>query len=104
MLNLNLLTFNLYFYILGNPVYKGFILLVNRAHKIKLDLTKEQAQYCARSAGVARFAYNWTLNAYNTQFQEFKNGIKTIKPSIHDLRKEFNSKKKTSFPFTLEVF
>ena len=78
-------------------------MLVNRAHKIKLDLTKEQAHYCARSAGVARFAYNWTLNAYKTQFQEFKNGTRTIKPSIPELRKEFNSIKKTQFPFTLEI-
>ena len=91
------------FYILGLQVYKGFILLVNRAHKIKLNLTTEQANYCARSAGVARFAYNWALSNYKSQFQEFKNGIRTKSPSIPDLRKEFNSKKKTQFPFTLEV-
>ena len=91
------------FYILGLQVYKGFILLVNRAHKIKLNLTTEQANYCARSAGVARFAYNWTLSNYKSQYQEFKDGKRAKAPSITELRKEFNSQKKTNFPFTLEV-
>ena len=78
-------------------------MLVNRAHKIKLILNKEQANYCARSAGVARFAYNWTLSTYQSQYQEFKDGSRLKSPSVPDLRKEFNSIKKTQFPFTLEV-
>ncbi len=78
-------------------------MLVHRAHKIKLNLTTEQANYCARSAGVARFAYNWTLSNYKSQYQEFKDGKRAKAPSIPELRKEFNSQKKTNFPFTLEV-
>ena len=91
------------FYILVQPVYKGVVLLVNRAHKIKLDLTKEQAHYCARSAGVARFAYNWTLKNYQKQYRAFKSGYINKSPNISDLRKLFNSQKKTRFPFALEV-
>ena len=69
-------------------------MLVHRAHKIKLDLSKEQVKYFACSAGVARFAYNWTLRTYQEQYKEFKNGSRLISPTVIDLRKEFNSKKK----------
>ncbi len=78
-------------------------MLVHRAHKIKLDLSKEQVKYFACSAGVARFAYNWTLRTYQEQYKEFKNSSRLISPTVIDLRKEFNSKKKTEFSFVTEV-
>lgn len=69
-----------------------------RAHKIKLKLNKTQASYCASSAGVARFAYNWALAQWNKQFKEFKSGLSTTQPSEGELRKLFNQQKKIELP------
>ena len=50
-----------------------------------------------KSCGVARFAYNWGLA---TREEKYKNGEKI---SAFDLKKLFNSVKKTEFPFVCEV-
>lgn len=36
-----------------------------RAHKIRLNPTEAQAKYFMQCAGVARFTWNWALDAYN---------------------------------------
>lgn len=69
-----------------------------RAHKIKLKLNKAQASYCASSAGVARFAYNWALAQWNNQYNDFKTGIIDMQPSEGELRKLFNQQKKIKIP------
>ena len=35
------------------------------AHKIALDLNNQQASYCQKAAGVARFSYNWALGEWS---------------------------------------
>lgn len=68
-----------------------------KAHVIKLYPNKEQEIFFKKSAGTARFAYNWALSRWNEYYEV---GIKT---SGYSLRKEFNSIKKEQFPWTQEV-
>lgn len=70
---------------------------MHRAHKIKLQPTKEQEQYFARSCGVARFAFNWALAEWKRQYEAGG------KPSEISLRKQLNSIKATEFPWMSEV-
>ncbi len=58
--------------------------------KIKLKPNNKQKTKLFESAGVARFAYNWTLNR---QIENYKNGGKFI-PDV-ELRKEFTKLKQT---------
>ena len=74
------------------------MITISRAHKIKLDLNPEQLAYCAKSAGVARFAYNWALAQWNFQYQQFKDGTLDKAPSEGELRKLFNQHKKLDVP------
>ncbi len=50
-----------------------------------------------KSCGVARFAYNWALNKWKT---DYKNGIKQ---SAYDLIKHLNSIKRSEFPWMQET-
>ena len=67
------------------------------AHKIRIYPNKEQEILLKKSCGVARFAYNWGLA---TREEKYKNGEKF---SAFDLKKLFNSVKKTDFPFVCAV-
>lgn len=67
------------------------------SHKIRLYPNKEQKILLKKSCGVARFAYNWGLA---TREEKYKNGEKI---TVFDLKKLFNSVKKTEFPFVCEV-
>ena len=58
--------------------------------KIRLKPTKEQEKMLYKSAGTARFIYNWALNK---QEENFKLGNKFI--SDNDLRKELTKLNKT---------
>lgn len=60
-----------------------------KAVKIRLKPTKEQEILMFKSAGIARFAYNWGLAK---QEENYRKGIRS---SIKDSRKEFNQLKKT---------
>ena len=66
--------------------------------KIRLKPTKEQEKQLYKSAGTARFIYNWTLNK---QEENFKLGNKFI--SDNDLRKELTQLKKTQLIWLTEV-
>ena len=66
--------------------------------KIRLKPTKEQEKQLIKSAGTARFIYNWTLDRQETNF---KAGGKFI--SDNDLRKELTKLKKTQFGWLSEV-
>ena len=57
--------------------------------KIRLKPTKEQEKLMWKSAGCARFTYNWGLAKAN---EDYKNGIKL---SIPNIRRQFNALKKT---------
>ncbi|MCR2044367.1 helix-turn-helix domain-containing protein [Anaerosalibacter massiliensis] len=61
-----------------------------RGIKVQLKPNNKQKTKLFESAGVARFAYNWTLNR---QQENYKNGGKFI--SDKDLRKEFTKLKQT---------
>jgi putative transposase len=73
------------------------------AHKIALDLNNVQATYCARSAGTARFAYNWALAEWSRQYEAHKADTVQPKPSQAALRRQLNAIKREQFPWMLEV-
>ena len=66
--------------------------------KIRLKPTKEQEKMLYKSAGTARFVYNWTLNK---QEENFKLGNKFI--SDNDLRKEITLLKKSELIWLNDV-
>ena len=67
------------------------------SHKIRIYPNTEQEVFLKKSCGVARFAYNWGLNEWQTQY---KNGGKLNRFKLDKL---FNSVKKQEFPFVCEV-
>lgn len=73
------------------------------AHKIALDLNNQQASYCQKAAGTARFSYNWALAEWNAQYQAWKLDNAKTKPSQAALRRQINAIKREQFPWMLEV-
>jgi putative transposase len=73
------------------------------AHKIALDLNNQQATYCQKAAGTARFSYNWALAEWNAQYQAWKLDNAKAKPSQAALRRQLNAVKREQFPWMLEV-
>ena len=70
---------------------------MNISHKVEIKPNNKSIGYFKKAFGCARLAYNWGL----AKWQEYyKQGIKK---SHFDLNKEFNSIKKTEFPFMYEV-
>ena len=43
-----------------------------RAHKIRIDCTKEQHSLLMQTAGCARYAYNWGLEKWGKQYEAWK--------------------------------
>jgi len=66
-------------------------------HKIELNPNNKQAEYFAKACGTARFAYNWALDKWQTDYTAGK------KPTEVSLRKELNAIKKSEYPWMLEV-
>jgi putative transposase len=73
------------------------------SHKIALKTNNKQNTYFAKAAGVARFAYNWGLQAWTCQYEAWKSDNSLSKPSQLSLRRELNSIKRAQFPWMLEV-
>ncbi|MGB5957819.1 RNA-guided endonuclease InsQ/TnpB family protein, partial [Pseudomonas sp.] len=73
------------------------------AHRIALDLNNVQATYMARAAGTARFAYNWALAEWKSQYEAWKLDSSQPKPTQTALRRQLNSIKRERFPWMLEV-
>lgn len=73
------------------------------AHLIALDPNNVQATYFAKSCGTARFAYNWALAQWQTQYEEHKSDPTKPKPTEGSLRRLLNSIKREQFPWMLEV-
>jgi putative transposase len=63
------------------------------AHKIKLNPNNIQRTYFQKASGIARFSWNWGLARWNELYKVGE------KPSGMSLKKEFNSLKKSQFPF-----
>lgn len=55
-----------------------------RAHRIRLHPTTEQAIYFAKSAGTARFAYNWGLEQWTQQYAEYIAGKRDKPPNARN--------------------
>ena len=67
------------------------------AHKIALDPNMAQRVYVARAAGTARFAWNWALGEWPTQYKAGG------KPTEVLLRKQLNALKRGGFPWMFNV-
>ena len=68
-----------------------------KAHQIRLNPTPEQAAQMVRSAGIARFAWNWGLEEYKRRKEL------GLKVDWVDLMKAFRRKIDADFPFVREV-
>ena len=73
------------------------------AHKIALDPNAVQETYFRKAAGVARFAYNWTLDQWQQQYDAWQGDPTLLKPSEAALRRQLNALKRDAFPWMLEV-
>lgn len=73
------------------------------AHKIRLAPNNVQARYFSRTAGTARFAYNWALVEWKRQYEESKVDPAVNRPNEMALRRKLNAIKRTHFPWMLEV-
>lgn len=86
---------------------------VKLAHKIELIPTTAQQEYFQKACGVSRFAYNWALANWNSQYQEWKEAEEEAKkngtvnplskPKEYELRKQFNEIKGEQYPFVKEI-
>ena len=77
--------------------------MVIRGHSIQLVTNPAQEDYLAKAAGVARFAYNWALDAWKDIY-----AVHTVDPTVPntneiELRRGLNALKKEHYPWMLEV-
>lgn len=75
-----------------------------RGMKIALDLTDEQEQQMWKSAGVARWCYNYAINREKKHYQDYLDG-KTSQKFLSEgtIRKELTVLKNTTHPWLKEV-
>lgn len=73
------------------------------AHKIALRVNNKQSTYLVKAAGTARFAYNWALNQWQSQYTAYKQNPTLPKPSQLALRRQLNAIKREQFAWMLEV-
>ena len=66
-------------------------------HKIRLKPYPDARTYFAQASGVARHAYNWGLARWRERYELGE------KPTPFSLKKEYNSLKRSDFPWALEV-
>ena len=86
---------------------------VKLAHKIELIPTAAQIEYFQKACGVSRFAYNWALANWNSQYKSWKEAEEEAKkngtinhlskPKEYELRKQFNAIKSEKYPFVTEI-
>jgi IS605 OrfB family transposase len=67
------------------------------AHQIRLDPTNTQRTFFAQCVGVSRFAYNWALDEWKSQYAAGE------KPHEVPLRQLLNGMKGEQFPWMLDV-
>jgi putative transposase len=68
-----------------------------KAHKIRLHPTPEQATYFAKTAGTARYTFNWAVAEWKRQYEVGE------KPSALKLRTQFHALRRTQRPWTYDV-
>ncbi|MGZ3390109.1 MAG: RNA-guided endonuclease InsQ/TnpB family protein, partial [Isosphaeraceae bacterium] len=66
-------------------------------YRIALDPNAKQETFFRKSAGTARFAYNWALAEWRRQYEEGG------KPTESNLRRLLNQIKEEAYPWMLEV-
>ncbi len=71
---------------------------INKAYKVELKPNNKQRTLLEKSAGTARFAYNWGLNE---RIELYKSEKKTL--TAIDQHKILCTKKKTEYPWMYEV-
>lgn len=71
---------------------------IQRAYKVELNPNNRQCILLEKSAGVARFAYNWALDERIKKYNENKITLTSI-----DQHKVLCARKKTEFPWMYEV-
>jgi putative transposase len=67
------------------------------AHKIALDLTREQEAYCRRAAGTARLTYNWGLAEWMRQYHAGE------RPTAATLKQQWNAIKYQQYPWLVDI-
>jgi len=70
-----------------------------RAHKIRLHPTPEQEVYCKKTAGTARFTYNWGLAQWKTMHAVHPG----VDYGVMAAKKDFNRLKPEQFPWVYDV-
>jgi len=73
-------------------------LLMQRAHKIRLNPTPEQESYLKQACGIARFTYNYGLRQYKSALNDHR-----LPQSVTDINTAFNAIKGEHFPWVYEV-
>lgn len=71
---------------------------IHKGYKTELKLNNKQKTLCIKSAGVARFAYNWGLNQ-----KKIAMGTESKIPKYPELNRRLNTSKKSDFPWMYEV-
>lgn len=77
-----------------------------RGYKTELDLNNRQTTDCLRHAGVARFAYNWSLATKKTVMDQNKDKPRDQwekLPNAIELHRKLNQLKQTDFPWMYDV-
>jgi putative transposase len=69
-----------------------------RGYKTELQLNNTQRTFCLKSAGVARFAYNWGLRIKIDEYQKTGKSLNAI-----ELNRRLNALKKMEFPWMYDV-
>src|SRR5262245_46789071 len=71
---------------------------MQRAHKIRLNPTPEQAAYFRKASGTMRFVFNWGLKEVKRALDEGRQPEHVLA-----LKKRFNAMKRETFPWVYEV-
>ena len=64
-----------------------------RAHKIRIDCTKEQHSLLMQTAGCARYAYNWGLEKWGKMYEAWKADNSKEKPSWVNISRQWTIEK-----------
>jgi len=83
------------------PPWRSQLMILDRAHRFELRPNNVQRTLFAKSAGVARFAWNWALDERQRLYRE-RQGDERFTSAIEQHRR-LNALKKTDFPWMYEV-
>lgn len=64
---------------------------MERSHKIRIYPNKAQTKALYATAGTTRYVYNWGLERWLTQYEEYKNGTREKAPTAYSLSREWTA-------------